>query len=751
MRRLALIGLAGILFLTGCSQTPQEKYARYVQRGKKHLERSDPSRALLEFRNAIKEQPNKPEAYHGLALVFLARNQVREAAASLQRAVELKPNYSAAQLKLAELMIRTRDEELLKDAEARVQKILTDRPGDEDALFTLAASQAQLGRVEDAEKYLNEVLKRSPSDLRSQIAIALLKVSKGDLAGAEQVLKNALKVHPKSVDALMALSKLYIGMNKLDDGEALLKEAINIDPENTDPWIALGAIQLKAGKEKLAGESFKRAAEASQTRAPLAYIAFLVHQGQRGKAITELERMFKANENNRVVRSALVAAYLTSNRQPEAEAILEVAAKKNPRDMEALLQRSRILIRKRKFDDAEADLNKVLQVEPNSPQAHYLRSKVFWVRGDQTKRRHDLIATLSIAPDSLPARLELADAQMRSNQPQEALQTLNGASANQKRSLAFAIAYNWALIGAGEGGEARRAVDRALAAMSGSAARDPQLLLQDGLLKYAAQDYAKARASLEEALKGRPEDTQVLDLLIQTYVAQNQRPAATTMLRRLIEERPKSLRLQMFWAQWLLSSNQIVDARKALQAAMAADPKSTEPLLVSAGLEFNERQYASARSMLKALLRLDDKNVAAYTLAGQVEEAAENRSDAIGHYKKALTLDATNVFALNNLAYVLSRDQARIDDALSLARRAKALVPDSPEILDTLGWLYYRKGLYELAVKELEGALAKAERPAIQFHLGLAYNRMGNTVKGGRLLAAALAKNPKLADTETVR
>ena len=80
-------------------------------------------------------------------------------------------------------MIRSRDEQLLKEAELRIQKILTDNPGDEDALFTLAAAQAQLGDTEDAEKYLNDVLKRSPANVRSIMALALLKVSQKDLTG----------------------------------------------------------------------------------------------------------------------------------------------------------------------------------------------------------------------------------------------------------------------------------------------------------------------------------------------------------------------------------------------------------------------------------------------------------------------------------------------------------------------------------------------------------------------------------------
>jgi hypothetical protein len=71
--------------------------------------------------------------------------------------------------------------------------------------------------------------------------------------------------------------------------------------------------------------------------------------------------------------------------------------------------------------------------------------------------------------------------------------------------------------------------------------------------------------------------------------------------------------------------------------------------------------------------------------------------------------------------------------------------------MDTLGWLYYRKGLYDLAQKELETALSKTDWPAVQFHLGMTYNRLGKSVQGGRLLAAALSKEPKLADGEVVR
>ena len=104
---IALSLLAALILLAGCGGTPPQKYARYLQRGKKLLDTSNPKRAVLEFRSAIQLQPNEAEAYYWIAQAFLAENNVRDAVVALRKATELNPGYPAAQLKLAELMIRS--------------------------------------------------------------------------------------------------------------------------------------------------------------------------------------------------------------------------------------------------------------------------------------------------------------------------------------------------------------------------------------------------------------------------------------------------------------------------------------------------------------------------------------------------------------------------------------------------------------------------------------------------------------------
>ncbi len=740
-----VISLAALVLLAGCARTPQEKSARSLQRGKKFLQESNPARAVVEFRNAMQQQPKAPEGYYWLSQAFLAQDKVADAIVALHKATEVKPGYAPAQLKLAELMVRSRNEQLLKDAETRIQKILTDNPGDDDALVTLAAAEAQLGKTGDSEKYLKEVVKRSPDNLQPKIALALLKVTENDLAGAEELLKVTAQQAPWSEDVVVALGHLDVGMGKTAEAAAMFQKAIGMDANNTDAWISLGSLQLEGGDAKAAEQSFKRAAESPKTKAPLAYVVFLIRQNRRAEAIRNLERMFKSTPENRVVRSALVAGYIAANRQREAEDILNAAIKKNPNDVEALLQQSPIYIRKHRLKEALADLNVALTVSAMSPQAHFLRSKIYWMKGDEVKRREDLAATLRMAPDSLAARIDLADALLRTNKAQEALDILNQTPDEQKRTLTFAVAYNWALIGMGDLATARKDVDRSQAAF-----KSPQLLLQGAVLKVSAHDYAGARSLLDQVVSETPDETRAIDLLMDTYIAQNQRPAATERLRQLAQANPKSLAVQMAWTRWLIGENQLVDARKALTETAMANPASTEPLLVSAGLDFNTGQLANARWTLRNLFKLDDQDIQAYELAGQVEEASGNYGEAISFYKKVLTIDTINVFALNNLAYLLSRDSKHLEEALDLARRAKALVPESPEVLDTFGWVCYRKGEYGLAVKELEHALAEAELPAIEFHLGMAYSRLGDSAKGGRLIAAALAKDPKLMDSEAL-
>jgi tetratricopeptide (TPR) repeat protein len=72
--------------------------------------------------------------------------------------------------------------------------------------------------------------------------------------------------------------------------------------------------------------------------------------------------------------------------------------------------------------------------------------------------------------------------------------------------------------------------------------------------------------------------------------------------------------------------------------------------------------------------------------------------------------------------------------------------------MDTLGWVYFQKGLYDSAIGEFRGSLAKApDNPTVAYHLARAYAKKGETDKARTEAERALKLNPNFPDAENAR
>lgn len=106
-----------------------------------------------------------------------------------------------------------------------------------------------------------------------------------------------------------------------------------------------------------------------------------------------------------------------------------------------------------------------------------------------------------------------------------------------------------------------------------------------------------------------------------------------------------------------------------------------------------------------------------YDRSGYVEKTVEQM-------QKVIALDEDHVQALNYLAYLFAERGIELEKAESLARKAVRLKGDDGYILDTLGWVLFKKGRVAEAVRTLESALKLQPNEAIiAEHLGDAYAR----------------------------
>ena len=741
LRLAAYISLIAVCGLpVACNLSPQAKETKYLRRGQALLEKKDYSRALLEFKNALSAVPRDAEPYYQIGLVYLASGNLRYAIASLQKATELNPRHEKAQLKLAELMTSSRDAVVLQQAATRLETLLSASPDNPEANDALALTEWKLGKTGEATSRLENTLQKFPSRLQTSTELARLKLSRKDLAGAEQVLQQAVTSAPESSPAELALGQLYMLASEPSKAETALRKAIQLDSKNGAALTGLAAVQVAGKRMEEAEQTYRQLALLPNPEFKPLHALFLYRLGKRDAALAEFEKLAQEDPDDRAARSRLFAAYQALGKNQAAQGLLAAALKKNPKDTDALFERAGLSMRAGNIVSAERDLKEVLRFTPDFAQAHVAMAAVYQAQNLKMSVRQELNEALRINPALLQARLELARNFTRANEARSALDLLSRTPPNQKGMLAVVDERNWALLAAGETKEARAILDQAL-----RVGRFPDLVLQDAVLRLQQGDYAGARADAEESMKNNPADLRGPQLIIDSYVAQKQPAKAEERIKANVADHPQSAPLALLLGNWYLNTKNLTAARKAFETANAIDPKLEPAALGLAEVDYQEKHLDAARQRLLALAATDTRNINVLLMLASIAGDTDPE-EAISRYRAVIAIDNSNLVALNNLAYILA--PADPDVALKYAQEAAELAPDNATVQDTLGWIYYRKAIYDSAVTYLASAVAKEPTPRRQFHLAMSYLKSGNRDLGEKTLQLALRQDPRLPQTE---
>jgi tetratricopeptide (TPR) repeat protein len=385
----------------------------------------------------------------------------------------------------------------------------------------------------------------------------------------------------------------------------------------------------------------------------------------------------------------------------------------------------------------------VLHFSPDSAAAHALLAEVYRAEGQPNRQLQELQEALRHNPGLLDARLKLATGLMSMKQAAAALGVIDAAPESQKKQVAWVLGRNWALLSSGNLQEARAGVTKVL-----QMGRTPEAVFQEAELRFLEHDYAGAKNSVDELLKRDLTDANVLQLMMKTYIARRELSAGMDRLRSIASAKPGSALLQQQLGEWLRRTGDSAGARKAFENAKAADPKYIPADLTLAQMDIEEGHYGASRDRVQAVIAADPKNIPALFLEAGASEGAGDHEASIAAYRAVRNLDRSNVIAMNNLAYQLAAGSP--DEALALAQKAAELAPDNPSIQDTLGWIYYRKGLYSMAVSVLRKAIDKESNPRRQYHFGMSLVKSGDVRAGEKIVAEAVLKDPNLVKTEGI-
>ena len=149
--------------------------------------------------------------------------------------------------------------------------------------------------------------------------------------------------------------------------------------------------------------------------------------------------------------------------------------------------------------------------------------------------------------------------------------------------------------------------------------------------------------------------------------------------------------------------------------------------------------------MNSSLLVTEENGLRVFYVSGK-SEASSGSADMrlqrmIGHMPALIHTNPRNVLVANNLAVLLvdyKGDQQSLQKAFSLSRDFEKDAPHSL-FLDTLGWVRFKMGQQEEALRLMKDAVAKSpEVPTLNYHLGMALYQSGKTTEARAYLSKAL-------------
>ncbi|HUL72425.1 MAG TPA: tetratricopeptide repeat protein [Vicinamibacterales bacterium] len=715
-------------------------------KAEEYAKESRADEAILEYRLALEVDPKRGDIHSKLAAAYEANRDLANAYKEYQRAADLLPDDSAAQIKAGnyQLMAAAYGNASFDDPKARAEKVLARDPKNIDAQILLGNALAGLKKFDEALAEFQEAQSLNPADDRAYTnSGVLLQYALKKPEEAEASFRKAVDAAPKSVTARMALASFLWSAKRFAEAEATLKAALEIDPNNTDANRALGTFYMASGRIPEAEPYFQSAAQHAQTsQDTLALADYYVAANKLPEARKVLSGLAADTKSFAVATIRLASLDAMEGNRAQAHEKLRSVTDRYPKDMLARLLDARLLLMDGKRDDALKAATAIVTDDPNgreSADAYLLIGGIQTSldKYDEAVRAFEEVSKRQARP--LAAQVALAALYMKSGALDKAMTYVQQAQAidpknPQARSLRIRI-----LLMQGKASDAKTE----LASLQKDFPNTPGVLLLVAAQQVAERQYDAARATYTRILQVVPNNAEAGAGLVAIDLASGHKADAVTRVEATLKRAPTSDNL-ILAARTYAAAGDLTKAEDALRKAVDADPARLEAYVLLGQLYATQRKLPAAIDEFRKVVERTPNSISANTLLGMLYDAQQQTAEAEKQYQKVLTLNPRAPVAANNLAWIYVASNRNLDEALQLAQTALQGLPDEPHVTDTLGWIYYRKDMAQQAVPYLESSVQKNPGdPAGYYHLGMAYVRAGDLEKGRKSLQRALSGNPQ--------
>ncbi len=365
----------------------------YVAQGKIEL-------GEKEFRTVLRLDPANSDAHYNLGLVLMARSLPAEAIIHFQRVrpantatrfnlirASLAAGRKAEGLKMAsELSAQNKDDVQLhstlgvllasakeyRAAQFELEKANALQPETFEILYNLGQTYLRAGEYAKAEPVLNRALKLKPDSPEALYLLAQVYSEQTRAVDALDLLVRAHKLAPENSDIIFLLARVSMSQNYYEDAIPLLESGLKVAPQRADLHAALGESYFMSGKAEKAIDEFKKLIELDPTARSYAFMGLSYrHLGRFDEARKYFQEGLKLDPHN---ASCLFNMGFIEERQGNhaaAEALFQKVLQQNPDFPEALLELANLRIANKKFEEAAVLLRRYVKVSRNPATGYY--------------------------------------------------------------------------------------------------------------------------------------------------------------------------------------------------------------------------------------------------------------------------------------------------------------------------------------------------------------------------------------------
>ena len=763
--RVVVFALAALVTLVSCNRDPNVAKKRYLDSGNKYYERGKFKEASIMYRNALQKDQRYGPAHYKLGLAYIHLGQFAPAVQSLRRAVELlpveQPDHWQAAIKLSEIYLAASpDKEYLAEVEGYTKGMLKRDPNSFDGhrlsgdlAFVRSAAALHVGQKDEAKGLLDEAIaeyrkadavKPDQAGVGMQLARALF--ASGDPASSEQLYLHLIEKYKTLDYAYTELYRVYMQTGKPEEGEKVLKMGFQGDPKQFGFLTMLAAhyYNLKRNSD-MVGVLDQIKSHAKDF--PQAYQAvgdFYLRMGSNDDAIRAYREGIEKDPSRKATyQKHIIESLMRQGKREEAAEVNAEILKADPSDNDAHGLSATLLLDKGDINRALTELQAVVARAPNNAVAHYNLGRAHEARGESEQARQEYQKAVEIRPDYLLARLAVAQLQLRKREWDAALRTAEQVLTVDKTNANARLIESAALMGEQRYADSRTMLNE----MQKAAPNSADVYYQLGLIDLSEKKYKEAEADFHRSYELNPANSRGLMGIVETYFAQHRSDDAINMLQAEAAKAPKRVDFHLAIASAAVMANRFDLGIAQYQAALGMlgqDAGGRADIFLRLGETYRRKgDLANAISMLQqAQKSMPDNPVVLSTLALALDGSGR-KAEARKIYESTLKADPDNGVALNNLAFLIADSGGDLDQALTLAQRAKQVLPNTAEVSDTLGLIYLRKNLSDNAIDIFRDLVNKQPGQAtFHYHLGMAFSQKGDRPRALEQLQQALKENP---------